>query len=310
MRRRVARGALVMVALLGVAGCSVRLDTPPPAVPVADAAEGARQATARESAELVALAGAVSGDHATAAVLDDVQAAAEVHLAALGGVWEPWPSAGPDATAYPTESPSPSAPPATATAGEVLDALATGAAAARDAAYATPGELGQLLGSVAISRTFAAVDLAAALGEPVPDLPAAPLPAPAEYLDAATVQVMDAARYAFEVVAAQSSGPQRESAVERAGELGVLAATPVPGEDLREVAYDVTDALSSAPEGTTPQRHLAAQAELDVMTALLALLGSTDTPLPSAQDVLAAATYAAGQARSWDATLPALPGLA
>lgn len=310
MHSRILRAVVAVVVVLFLAGCSVRWDTPPPQVPSGDAAETVRQDAAREAAELVALAAAVTADDATTAVLAEVQAASQVHLDSLGGVWEPWPGAGPDATAYPTERPSPSAPPGQATAGEVLDALTAGAAAAREAARATPGELGQLLGSVAISRTFAAVDLAAALGEPVPDLPAAPLPTPAENLDAATVQVLDAARYAFEVVAAQSSGPQRESAVERAGELGVLAATPVAGEDLREVAYDVTDALSSAPQGSTPQRHLAAQAELDVMTALLALLGSTGAPLPSADDLLAAATYAAGQARSWDATLPALPGLA
>ncbi|MEE6280308.1 hypothetical protein [Georgenia sp. MJ170] len=308
MLSRTARVVVALVTLLLLAGCSLRWDTPPPEVQAPDAAEVARQAAATQSATLAGLA-VPDGDDAAAAVLADVAVDAEAHLAALGGVWEPWPGAGPGATAYPTAPPAPSAAPPL-TAEQALTTLVDGAGSAGEAAAAAPGELGRLLAAVSVSRTFAAADLAAALGVAPPPSAGAPLPAPAAGLDAPTVQALDAARYAFEVVAAQSSGGARETAVERATELGALAASEVPGEDLREVAYDVSTVLAAAPEGTTPQRHLAAQAELDVMTAFLARLASADAaPLPDAAALVAAATHAAGQARSWDAELPALPGL-
>lgn len=303
MSGRRALGAALLAALT-LTGCGVRLETPPPEVPTAGAVEQARQDAALVAAQLhdVAGAAAAAADAELGAVLTAVQAASGEHHEALGGVWEPWAGAGPEATAYP-EDPTTPAPAPTATPQEVLGLLEQGAADARADALDHDGGLGQLLAAVAISRTWLAVDLARALSVEGDRLPAAPLPAPAPgTVDAQTSRAVDAARYAFEVVAARSSGPQRQAAVERAEQLALVAGAVAPEEDEREVAYDVSDVVGAE----APERALAGAAELDVLGAYVALLG---TPLEDRETVLDAATYAAGQARSWDTALPALPGL-
>ncbi|WP_413450623.1 hypothetical protein AA0Y32_03160 [Georgenia phoenicis] len=295
MRARL--GAALLVALT-LTGCGVRLETPPPEVPTADAVEQARQDAALVAAQLRDAPGAASTDADVQEVLEVVGSASAEHAEALGGVWEPWPGAGPDATAYPQDPATPE-PTATASPEEVLDLLEEGAATAREDALTHDGELGRLLASVAISRTWLATDLARALGTEAERLPAEPLPAPEPgTVDPATSRAVDAARYAFEVVAARSSGAQREAAVERAEQLARVAGAVAPEEDERDVAYDVS--------GATSERALAGAAELDVVGAYVALLG---TPAADREAVLSAASYAAGQARSWDTALPALPGL-
>src|SRR5699024_1125541 len=84
------------------------------------------------------------------AVLVAVESAAAAHHQAVGGVWEPWPGAGPQATAYPSDGTPAPPPPTPAGAAEVLDLLEEGAAQARAAALADTGSLGQVLASVAI----------------------------------------------------------------------------------------------------------------------------------------------------------------
>ncbi|WP_152192891.1 ferritin family protein [Georgenia satyanarayanai] len=294
--------AAALLAALTLTGCGLRLETPPPEVPTADAVEQARQDAAVVAAQLRAAAGAATTGGEAGEVLAAVRAAAAEHHAALGGVWEPWPGAGPEATAYP-DGPATPAPTPAATPEQVLDLLEEGAAAARADALDHDGELGRLLAAVAISRTWLAVDLARALSVEAERLPAAPQPAPAPgTIDPQTSRAVDAARYAFEVVAARSSGAQREAAVTRAEQLGLVAGAVAPEEDEREVAYDVGDIAGTA----TPERALAGAAELDVVAAYVALLG---TAAEDRETVLDAATYAAGQARSWDTALPALPGL-
>ncbi|MBD8060789.1 DUF4439 domain-containing protein [Oceanitalea stevensii] len=300
---RRALGAALLAALT-LTGCGVRLETPPPEVPTADAGEESRQDAALVAAQLRDAAGAAATDDGAdvGEVLTAVEEASAEHHEALGGVWEPWPGAGPDATAYP-EDPTAPAPAAAATPQEVLELLEEGAATAREDALAHDGELGQLLAAVAISRTWLAADLARALSVDAERLPAEPQPAPEPgTVDTETSRAVDAARYAFEVVAARSSGGQREAAAVRAEQLALVAGAVAPEEDEREVAYDVSDAA----DAEAPERALAGAAELDVLGAYVALLG---TPVEDRETVLDAATYAAGQARSWDTALPALPGL-
>lgn len=303
MSPRRALGAALLAALT-LTGCGLRLETPPPEVPTADAVEQARQDAALVAAQLhdVAGAAAAAADVELGAVLTAVQAASTAHHEALGGVWEPWSGAGPEATAYPDAPTTPSPTPA-ATPQEVLDLLEQGAAAARADALDHDGELGRLLAAVAISRTWLAVDLGRALSVEPERLPATPQPPPEPgAVDPQTSRALDAARYAFEVVAARSSGPQRESAVTRAEQLALVAGAVDPAEDEREVAYDVTGTADAG----APERALAGAAELDVVGAYVALLG---TAAEDRETLLDAATYAAGQARSWDTALPALPGL-
>lgn len=300
-------GAALLVGL-ALAGCGVRIETPPPAVPVADAAEQARQDAARTAEQLRAAAAAagVSADADLTPVLTAVEAASAEHRTALGGVWAPWPGAGPDATAYPGPDATPSPTPTgeDATPADVLGLLEEAALAAHDAAVAHDGDLARLLGAVAISRTYLAQDLAAALGEEASGLPAAPLAAPGPgELDPDTSVALDAARYALEVVAARTTGAERTRAVERADHLEEVASAVAPEDDRREVAYDIT----AAAQGTATSEHaLAATAELDVVRAYIALLAADGA---RRADVLAAAVDAAAAARSWSATLPALPGL-
>lgn len=303
-RGAVARRALgaALLAAVTLTGCGVRLETPPPEVPVADAAEEVRQQAARAASELHAAARSArtaADEPEVVEVLVAVETAAARHHAALGGLWEPWPGAGPDATASPGPDATPTPTPADSTPGDVLDLLEESAAAARDGAIDQAGELGRLLGSVAISRTHLAADLGGALGVDVQTLPAAPLPAPEPgSVDPGTSRAVDAARYAFEVVAARSDGGQRDAAVARAAQLAAVAGAVAPEEDEREVAYDVS--------GADTTRDLAGAAELDVVAAYLALLDGDRTDRAA---VLDAATHAARQARSWDTALPVLPGL-
>lgn len=292
-----------VVAAATLTGCGVRLDTPSPELPVADAVELARQDAASAAAELRAAAGAARASlgpgEEVGEVLTTVENAAAEHLDALGGMWEPWPGAGPEATAYPDEQTT--SPPADtdASPADVLALLEESAAAAHAGAVAHAGELGPILASVAISRTFLAGDLAAALTTEARTLPAEPLPPPEPgTVSPDTSRALDAARYALEVVAARSSGDERSAAAERADDLAEIAAAVAPEEDRRDVAYDITAA--------DDDRALAAAAELDVVRAHVASLAEADEDRDA---VLAAATHAAGQARSWDGTLPALPGL-
>ncbi|WP_324653065.1 hypothetical protein [Georgenia sp. H159] len=295
--------AAALLAAVALTGCGVRLDTPPPEVPVADATEQARQDAARAAADLHGAAQAaratLTGDEALSAVLTAVETTSTEHHAALGGVWEPWPGSGPEAThPAPQTAPAPTAEAVDASPAAVLALLEESAAAAREGALAHGGDLGRLLAAVAISRTYQAADLARALSVPAETLPAAPLPAPEPgTVPADTSRALDAARYALEVVAARSSGGQRAAAVARAEHLSEVAGGVDPEADRRDVAYDITGA-----EG----RSLAAAAELDVVRAYVAALAEEDA---DREAVLAAATHAAGQARTWDGTLPPLPGL-
>lgn len=296
----------VLLVVMALTGCGVRLDTPPPEVPTADATEQARQDAARAAADIHRAAqvarAALPGDDGLGAVLIAVETASTEHHAALGGVWEPWPGSGPDATAHPEArpSPSPTAEAVDASPATVLGLLEESAAAAREGALTHDGDLGRLLAAVAISRTYLAADLAGALSAPTDMLPAEPLPAPEPgTVSPETSRSLDAARYAFEVVAARSSGGQRDAAVARATHLAEVADGVDPDEDRRDVAYDITRAVDG-------DRALAAAAELDVVRAYVATLAEPDG---DREAVLAAATHAAGQVRSWDGTLPPLPGL-
>ena len=297
-------GAALLAAVL--AGCGVRLDGPAPTAPEPDSQEQIRQQAARAAADIYAAAQSArdaAEEDDVRDVLLAVEQAATAHHHALGGVWEPWPGAGPEAATYPGEDLPPPSPAPAATPRDVLKLLGSAASGAHTAALDQVGlqEGGSavLLGSIAISTSYLAADLADSLGTSASSLPAEPLPPPAPgSVDPDTSRAVDGARYALEVVAARSSGPQRDGAAGRAGELAAVADAVRPENDIRQVAYDIT--------GTTTDGDLAGLAELDVVGAYLALFdGEAGDPAA----VLAAATHAAGQARSWDVTLPALPGL-
>ena len=188
---RVARTTVALVAALLlalVAGCGVRLETPPPAALTPGVDESARQ---RAAADAVAL-GVLAGDAGppvdpaadpVAAARASVAAAARTHLDALGGLYDdgldPEARERPDRPAA-SPSPSPSAPPAAVPPDAVVAALTEAAAAARaDVAVVTDGGLARLLASLSVSRLLSASRLATAAGLTPPACPDVVVPAAA-----------------------------------------------------------------------------------------------------------------------------------
>ncbi|MBO3096109.1 DUF4439 domain-containing protein [Cellulomonas dongxiuzhuiae] len=160
---------MLVAGALVLAGCGVRLETPPPVEPSPDATEQVRGRTVDDALGLADAATAVvaSGvDEPVRVVLDDVAAFSARHAEELGGVYD---SGLPDPT--PTPSPTTSAPVVTDVT-ELLDELAADAArATQDADLVPDPDLARLVASVAVARDALADRLAA-----VADLPR---PAPA-----------------------------------------------------------------------------------------------------------------------------------
>ncbi len=249
----------VLVLVLALTGCSVRLDTPPPAVPTPDATEQARAALAEQTATLVSLARAARGEEATgqsapqadgpdvAAELEALATASEQQLAALGGLWTPPPR--PD-----DPSPTP-APQPTATPQDVLTALEEAAAQVQESVGdpVWDGDTATLLASIAVYRDGALARLSHALGTdaPAPAESATELPTELTAASAPLCRTLDGLGYAYEVQAARSDGEQRSQAVARAAQnrdlaeqVAVLGGYDGTAEDPRRASYAVGDDLS------------------------------------------------------------------
>lgn len=232
-----ARAALLIAAALALTGCAgLRVESPPPTTPPADALEQARQRQAETAAEIASTADAAATTAAdpVGPVLRVVAAAATAQLDALGGVWEPYPGETPTDAPAPTGAAEPGAgeqgagEPTEPTAAEptqpqdVVDLLTAGAAEALDdAATVDDGRLARLLASIGLHRELAADQLAAAAGLPAPaPAPAvAPTGVPAGLSTEALGPVivsLDALGAAWEVVAARSSEAARADAAARA----------------------------------------------------------------------------------------------
>lgn len=251
------RGAVVaaaVAAVLAVSGCDLRLETPPPSPLVPDAAEELRQRSALDAAAVADAADAATpGDEAAAAVLTEVAAAAQLHLDALGGVYDPGPPPGSDPTPTPTATATPEPP----SVGEVVELLRATAASARDdaATVADPG-MGRLLAAIAVHRALESERLAAVAGLPVPEgatsfeVPAS-LPAGLDASEASLlVQSEDALGLAWEVAAARGDAEARTRAVararvhrERAEAWAVTAGLEGTADDPRRLSYALPDGL-------------------------------------------------------------------
>ena len=338
-RRRSALTTLVLTCAVILSGCGVRLDTPPPTEPVPDAAEVVRR-TAVADALLVA-------DQADAAAADDgVQAdvaaklalisdAATAQAEQLGGTYDS--GLGDIVAEGPVASPSARRPEHTPQA--VITSLRDASTRTRAAAdQAETGPLGRLLASISASQTQHARNLAQLTGEPGPELPSAEIPEPAEPAaepsgsgdtaaapasDAeapaiapaglsaeelsALVVAEDTAGYALEVRAAQTKGPVRAQASERARvhraraqDWALLAGIDGTEQDPRRVAY-------TAPEPDTSTTDLARGIEADLAQNYATLVGVAE---PGTRAVLVAllteTTLAGGE---WGAPTVPFPGL-
>lgn len=328
--RRPCGSALAVVALLGLAGCGVRLETPPPDLPSPDAAEVARQGAVERSESLAAGAAEAArstADAAVAELLSRVSADGLAQAEELGGLWVPPAWATPTATPGATTTPGPAA--ATATPGDVLAALAAAAeSACADAVAAGPGDLATLLASVCLSQDAAAADLSAALGSPPPASPtvltdrdapptASGLPASLTTALAATDgatalgRSLDAAGFALEVAAARTPDGSRAdvaalAARHRAQARDVLAAAGVLGTaaDPRRAAYTLPVGADGALLGAAA---VVPAVEDDLVAAWAATVTAVDGPARAA--VVGEMGQAWTTARQWGARPVTFPGL-
>jgi hypothetical protein len=334
-----AGGLLTLSLALG--GCGVRLDTPPPPLPTADAAEAARQAAAVRAESIASLADDVA--EPAREDLAELAANSRAHAAALGGIWAPpdW-ARTPAPSGTPTPSPTDAAPPTTTDVAQALadsarltcaDAVALDVAAPgledesgpnrpaqpdsaqpgdepTEPAPGGAGDLVTLLASICLAQR----QQTAELGEDLGDLPGRPEPserleaiaaALAESADApALARTLDAAGYALEVVAARSVGPPRTT-------LAALAA------DHRALAHEVLDAAGVIGTTADPRRAAYSLEDPDALdpgaieASVLAAWTSVVASAPPAQRaaVLAEMESTDRLARDWGAPASTFPGL-
>lgn len=343
------RAASVMIstllALLVLSGCGLRLEGPGPVEPVPDADEVSRQAMvadtlAIQAAAEQALAG-TAADTPEAAALTQIIDFADLHSAALGGVYssgieedgdgtsgdqgqtslEPGsvPSAegGDVATATPTAT-------TPATSSDVVSLLAQSAARARGS-LATPddGLLARVYASIAASQLDSARALAAltavdfVLPESFTTQMPSDLPLNLSAADVSTVvRSEDAAGYAYEVMAARLTDSARALAQaraevhrERAQTWAELASLDGTASDPRQVAYALPATADGGSALASPETmaQLAVDLEDTLATTYATLTGQVDAENRAAMADLLADSSAA--ARAWGAPLAPFPGM-
>jgi len=216
--------AAVSTALLAVvlAGCGVRLETPPPAEPVPDAAELIRRTAVSDALGVADVAGSALTqpglDEKVVVELTRVKEHSLAQADALGGEYdsgiERETDLGLDELLETRAPEEPAADPA-----EVLAALTDAAGRSRTAANtAADGDVARLLASIGASQTVAATRLAALTGVDGPTPPAPVIPAPA-------VQEDDAAT-------SPSPGAEEPSATDEPDDDSpAVVATTAPGEE-------------------------------------------------------------------------------
>lgn len=325
MTGRLLRASAVSVAVLALAACSWRLETPPPEWPSPSPETLVRDAAAaREQAVVDATpdgAGASGSTTARAAVLSEIEAvAAPARLEALGGLYVPYPDASP--------SPSPSDG-ALDLIGASMDARDGHLA---EALVTDDPALALLLSSAGLSHALSSwysgwvEDAIAQSTEPVvsvrlldsPALPdAGPVPS-ATGVDAAVladlVVMHDQARYAYEVLAARAADEERDQWLARRDlqDARATALAQLPGvEDRRESVY----VLLGDDSGDAAARLATAQ-DLETVAGetyatMLDGADADDMPwlLHAAFDAYAQAA-AFGEPTAASYTVPPLPGVA
>lgn len=314
--RLLAVGAVVALAGL-LAGCGLRLETPPPAALTPGINEAARQRASADALGLEILAAAPGSDPAdpTTAIRSTIVAQSGEHFDQLGGADRS------GLATTPTSDPSPlvttAADPALATPDAVVAQLVRAATNARTDATTVPdGPLARLLASVSAARLLLARQLAAAGGSPpAPELPdvAVPESVPAGLAPSALSALVageDEAGFGFEVIAAKLSDAARTRALDRAAvhraraqawaRLAEIAGT---GLDPRRTAYALPAGLDEPAVATT----LAQSLEQSLAASFASLVADAE---PESRAVFVdALADAAAQAVAWGAPVAAFPGL-
>lgn len=296
-------GALLLAGALtaSVGACALKVGEGSSVVlPQASTAEASRDAMARAATLIGSTAQVVattSTDQTVVPTSASIQEEARQQVEALGGVWEPW--ATPVPTTYPTATPVATAAP-DATVSDLVTALSSGVETARGVLETAEPAQAQLAASLVVSWSTRLEELSPGSVAPAPR-DAATMSEP---LGADLLLAYDSARYAMEEVAARSAGADRERAQAdgAVADQVVRASVALGGTDSRLAAYAAPTASSDA-QGLDATWAL--QVELGVMTAEISTVGSASgAARTSAVD---AAVDAAGRARAWGATLPALP---
>lgn len=313
--RRAARATALVALALALAGCGVRLETPPPSEPSLTAVEAARRAAVTDVLDVraTARAAAAGAKDRTAKILEEVVRAADVQEVQLGGVYD---------SGLVAADGSPAPLPTGTSAGDdpaaVVELLGQAASRAR-AGLETSEDPGfaRLTGSMSIAHLVASRALAAAADVEAPEteLPAvAPVPTALEGVPAADLTALvvaeDSAGYMLEVLASRLTDPQRSAALARAAthrsradawaRAAGLAGTP---EDPRRVAYDLPDGITA----TEPDTALVGSAEAALTTDLVTLVAVVPAATRASMIDLAADTWSA--ALTWGAARVPFPGM-
>jgi len=311
---RMGLAALGVAAIAGTAACEVPLGaSEPDPLPTMAGDEASREALARRAALIASAARAVAaqgGQGDISAQAGVIAEEADAQLAALGGVWEPWPTGAP--TGYPTATPVETAP-GTATSEDLVSALRDGAASARSALEAAQAE--------DIARLAASLDVAWSLRQE--ELSPGSVTAPARSastttspLPDSTLALYDQLRYTGELLAAESASDPatRKRAVEDAKaatavvNASIAAKGPATAQasDPRQPAYGAPAGADSA-DTASGQWMGALWRSIMVEELSIAVAGSGDQRMVAADAAVAAAL----RATSWGVeTAEALPGTA
>lgn len=313
VRGRLVHGLVGTLAVLALAACGVRIDTPPPSEPSPDTHEILRSTVVSDALEVERLALSASEGTDTAkivAALEQTANFARAHAEQLGGTYD---SGLPDAPQTPQSTASPDQAPARV--GDVVEALAGASVRARGAADTTiDGPLARLMSSISASEILSAENLGSLINTELPEtvvpelveMPAE-LPGGIPAADLTTVvEAEDAAGYVYEVQAAQSSNSVRSRSLarsevhrDRSTEWARLLEIDATAQDPRRIAYDMPDAPDPAARGELLENNLA--------DAYASLVG---TARPSGRTELV--DLLADSARTtvaWGGPLTAFPGM-
>lgn len=321
-QRYLTRASAVVLAVVVLAGCSWRVETPPPAWPSPDPSTQVRDAAAEREGQVAKATHEQSGAGTpSTVVLSEIEGdMAPVRLAALGGVYVAYPDASPTPTED-GEGPSLHEAVTAARDGHMADALAT----------ETP-ELALLVASAGLSQALSgwyATWVEDAIG--VANLPVVAerllpsdalaegsglIPASAAMSTDTLAELAlmhDQAKYAYEVMAARAVEDERDLWLARR-DIQAARGEALAGlsgvEDLREATYVV---LGEHTADAAVRAETARALEIGAGATYAALLAQTDTDqwswlLHAAFDAYAqAAAY--GEPTAADYPVPALPGI-
>lgn len=272
---------------VALAGCGLRIDTPPDALPELDAGQAGISTVSRAEAAINAGSEKMAEDASLTpgvrAAIGTVRDLSATRLAALGGVWQPWPQGTPEGA-----DPGPQPSPAPGSVEDLLQLLVdTAATSCQAGARAPQANDAQLLTALCAAQQLDASHVAGAAGSKLPE-PKVPVDEPAgtnpegpteplaerknlqKLKEAQTA--LDFARFRMDVAAAHLSGNDRQWALQRADSLAWDVQSLVDGgvEDVRAGQYALDfPQIKTAPDAI----RLINQADADAFAAHLEIIG-------------------------------------